>query len=161
MESHRIKTSYAEKKTTHGTSHDPSSFDHTAPYQKEGKKRNWWEKIILVQVRQSTSSAYTKHPAGRAERECEMPLSLLVHPISSQRGSPTSPPHHHHLSSKSNLHNRLTSVSWSLLWWPNGNGQTPNMPTFTPTSPNRNSQGPVHLACIPKIFSLLPITSNL
>jgi hypothetical protein len=38
MESHRIKTSYAEKKTTHGTSHDPSSFDHTAPYQKKGKK---------------------------------------------------------------------------------------------------------------------------
>ena len=53
------------------------------------KKRNRWEKTILVQARQSTSSAYTKHPAGRAERECEMPLSL--HLISDQRESSSSP----------------------------------------------------------------------
>jgi len=38
MERNRIKTSYAEKKTTHGSSHDPSSFDHTASYQKKEKK---------------------------------------------------------------------------------------------------------------------------
>ena len=127
MERKRIKTSYAEKKITHGTSHDASSFDHTASYQKKGKKRE-----VTKDNTRTTGKAHHQLTRRILQPEpSEMPLSL-------------------HLILEGILLITIISApnpTWTTGWraWagaccPNGNGQTPNMATFTPTSPNRNSQ---------------------